>query len=375
MSQGSGGEKTEQPTPKRLRDARKKGQVARSQEIVTSTTLFAAIAYVWWNWGGFMQPMIEMMDMVARLAAGGSPDAGVKAIIYVFWEVTRMLAPLILVVIAFGIYSNYAQVGSLFAVEAIKPKMENISFKKGIKKIFSKKQLVELLKSIVKIGFLSTLLVMVFRSYLGVAMMALPCGIPCLTEITVQMLKVLFICAALAFLVIALFDITYQRRAHTKSLMMTKNEVKREYKENEGDPMIKGQRRQLAQELIMSESVSNTRKATAVVVNPTHFAVAIRYEPEKFRLPHVTAKGRNLMAAMIRAEAEKVGVPVFLNVPLARALYANSEVHDPVPENLFKPVAEILVWVQRNKELLYRGPLDKGVIDMARGDHRPKRSE
>ena len=162
------------------------------------------------------------------------------------------------------------------------------------------------------------------------------------------------------------------RKAHTKSLMMTKHEVKREYKENEGDPMIKGQRRQLAQELIMSENVSNARKATAIVVNPTHFAVAIRYEPEKFKLPRVTAKGRNLIAGLIRAEAEKAGVPVFLNVPLARALFANTEINDHIPENLFKPVAEILVWVSRNKHALYQGPRDAGAIDMEKGDHRPK---
>ncbi len=375
MSQGAGGEKTEQPTPKKLRDARKKGQVARSQEIVSASTLFAAIGYLWWNWGNIMLPLMEMMDMVARLAATDPGNSGIKAIVYIFREVALVLAPLLLVVIAFAIYSNYFQFGSLFALDAIKPKIENIGLKKGIKKIFSMKQLVELLKSIIKIVFLSTLLTIVFQSYLGATLTALPCGMPCLIDIAVSMLKTLFICAALAFFTIALADIAYQRRAHTKSLMMTKQEVKREYKENEGDPMIKGQRKQLAQELIMSESVSNARKATAIVVNPTHFAVAIRYEPEKFRLPMVTAKGRNLMAALIRSEAEKVGVPVFLNVPLARALFATAEVNDHIPETLFKPIAEILVWVQHNKELLYQGPLNEGLIDMERGDHRPKRSE
>src|SRR5690606_24101714 len=114
-------------------------------------------------------------------------------------------------------------------------------------------------------------------------------------------------------------------------------------------------RRQLAFELVMSDNVASARKATAVVVNPTHFAVAIRYEPEQNRLPRVTGKGRNLTAGLMRAEAEKAGVPVFLNVALARALFAAAEVNEAIPENLFKPIAEILVWVSRNKAALYQG--------------------
>lgn len=370
MSQGPGGEKTEKPTPKKIRDARKKGQVARSQEVVSAATLFAAIAYLWWNWSGLMQQQIEMFDVVAKLAASDPGARGVDATIFAFRAVAWALAPLLLIVIVFGIFSNYFQFGSIFSGETIKPKMENIGFKKGFKRIFSKRQLVELLKSILKIAFLSTLLAVVFRSYLGVSMNALQCGLPCLAEIAVAMLKALFLCAALAFGAIAIFDFVYQRRAHTKSLMMTKQEVKREHKENEGDPLIKGQRRQFAQELVMSESVEKARKATAIVVNPTRFAVAIHYDQEKTRLPRITAKGRNLHALLIRTEAEKAGVPVFLNVMLARALYATAEVDDYIPDELFKPIAEILVWVSRNKALLYRGPLETGLIDMERGDHR-----
>jgi type III secretion protein U len=176
--------------------------------------------------------------------------------------------------------------------------------------------------------------------------------------------------AALAFVIVALADLAYQRHAHTKSLMMTKEEVKREYKESEGDPLIKGKRRQLAQELAMSDSGHAARKGTAVVVNPTHFAVVLSYRPDELPLPIVTAKGRNIQAHFLRCQAEEAGVPVFRNVALARALFATAEIEHPIPDELFDAVAEVLAWVAKNKHLLYNGPLDHGVIDMDADDHK-----
>jgi type III secretion protein U len=370
VNNDAGGEKTERPTPKKIRDARKKGQVARSQEVVSASTLFASLAFLWWNWGGFMGQMTALMDIMALIATDNPGASLIDAIALTFGAIARALAPLLLVVIVFGVFSNYFQFGSVFSGETIKPKIENIGFKKGFKRIFSKRQLVELLKSVIKIVFLTALLYVVIRSYVGASLGVLSCGLPCLAEIAVQMLKAIFLCAAFAFATIALADFFYQRRAHTKSLMMSKHEIKREHKENEGDPLLKSHRKNLAFELIMNENVANARKATAVVVNPTHFAVAIQYDEERFRLPMITAKGRNLNAVLIRAEAEKAGVPVFLNVQLARSLYATVEIGEFVPDELFRPVAEILVWVRRNKDLLYQGPLATGVIDMQRGDHR-----
>jgi type III secretion protein U len=157
--------------------------------------------------------------------------------------------------------------------------------------------------------------------------------------------------------------------------MMTKEEKKREYKENEGDPHIKGYRKRLARELVNSDSGQKARNATAVVVNPTHVAVALNYDTEKLKLPLVTAKGLGHYAHYIRTEAERAGVPVFRNVSLARALYATADIDEVVPDELFDAVAEVLVWVQKNRELLYNGPLDHGVIDMDAGDHRRKKQD
>jgi type III secretion protein U len=152
--------------------------------------------------------------------------------------------------------------------------------------------------------------------------------------------------------------------------MMTKDEVKREYKESEGDPIVKGQRRALAQELAMSDGRKQVQTASAVIVNPTHLAVAIRYTKGDTPLPIVTAKGRERVAVDMRAEAERAGVPVFRNVPLARHLYAATEPGDYVPDAVFEAVAEVLAWVARHEATLYRGTLGHGAIDMERGDHR-----
>jgi type III secretion protein U len=365
-----GGEKTELPTPKKERDARQKGQVARSQEVVTTVSLLGVIGYLWASWGSITDQIIQLFDQAAMLSVGdfrSSAGAGVAA---AGWNVLMILAPVVGVTVIAGVAANYFQFGSLFSFESITPKMEKISPAAGFKRIFSMKQVVELLKSILKIVFLSVLLFFVIRDAIGPFFVSVSCGLICLGNVTSAMLFQTLVYSALAFTVVALADFAYQRKSHTKSLMMTKDEVKREYKESEGDPHIKGKRKQLAQELAMGDGGVAARKGTAVVVNPTHFAVVIRYEPEKQPLPTVTAKGRELQAHYLRGEAESAGVPVFRNVALARALYAEATLFEPIPDEFFDAVAEVLAWVAKNRELLYQGPLNHGDIDMEAGDHK-----
>jgi len=230
-------------------------------------------------------------------------------------------------------------------------------------------------QTLAKIVFLSTLLFLVVRSAIGPFIASLSCGFHCQTIIAASMLQQLLLYSALAFVIVAALDFMFQRYSYTKSLMMTKDEKKREYKESEGDPHIKGHRKRLARELINSDPGHRARTATAVVVNPTHVAVVLNYEAETLKLPIVTAKGLGHHAHYLRAEAERAGVPVFRNVSLARALYATADIDDIVPDELFDVVAEVLVWVKNNQHLLYKGPLDHGVIDMDAGDHRRKKEE
>lgn len=370
MSDGSSGEKTEQPSPKKIRDAREKGQVARSQEVVTSFTLAALIAYLWTNWRSIQAQILELFDLVTILPSNNFNDTVFLTLHAVSQRVVLIIAPVLGVTILSALIANYAQVGVLFAMENLIPKLERVSPAEGFKRVFSMKQLIELIKSTLKIIFLSITLYIVLSDVIGPFSHALECGLPCLAGLTSQVLGKLLIYSGFAFMIVAVADFVYQKHSYTKSLMMTKEDVKREFKESEGDPHIKGHRKQLAHELIMSDGPAATRKSTAVVVNPTHLAIAFRYKEGDTPLPMVVAKGRERNAHALRVAAEEAGVPVFRNVQLARALYASVEVDDFIPDDLFDAVAEVLAWVDKNRELLYKGRLSHGVIDMDIGDHK-----
>lgn len=370
MSGQSSGEKTELPTPKRVRDARQKGQVAKSQEVVTTVSLFAVIAYVWVAYDSITGKLILLFDQAALLSVGDVRAQLWAGISITSRELMLIMLPVLGVTVLAGVAANYFQVGSLFSFESIMPKLEKISPGAGFKRLFSMKSLVELLKSTLKIVFLSILLYFVIRGMLGAFLNSVACGLPCLTRITGIALTDTLLYSLLAFIIVAVADFAYQRHSFTKSLMMTKDEVHREYKESEGDPHIKGHRRQLAQELAMGDGNHAARTGSALVVNPTHFAVVLSYKPEERPLPVVTAKGRNFQAVQLRTAAEEAGVPVFRNVALARALFAEAELYAPVPDEFFDAVAEVLVWVEKNRSHLYAGRLDHGVIDMDAGDHR-----
>jgi type III secretion protein U len=366
----SSGEKTEQPTPKRERDARAKGQVARSQEVVTTISLFGVLLVIMAFGGEIWGRLIALLDTIARLAASDDPTALQAGLAAAYNETVVILVPILGVTLFLGIAANYIQVGTLFSLEAIQPKLEKISIGKGFKRIFSTKQLVEMLKSIVKIVFLSILLYFVIKNSIGPYLTAVYCEMSCIATVTTGVIWQMLWYSALAFIVVAGLDFVYQRHTHTKSLMMSKDEVKREYKESEGDPMVKGQRKQFAMELIMGDVKKQVPKSSAVIVNPTHLAIAIRYKEGQTPLPVVVAKGRMHQAYLIRAEAEAAGVPIFRNVPLAHHLFADCAVDDYVPDEVFGVIAEILAWVQKNQDKLYDGPLGHGDLDMERGDHR-----
>ncbi|MEL7346342.1 MAG: type III secretion system export apparatus subunit SctU [Pseudomonadota bacterium] len=361
---GPTGEKTEQPTPKKLRDARAKGQVARSQEVVTTVSLMAVIAYIWVNAEAFFDDMVVIIDLMAALVVADDPTAIQKGMAAAFEQISDTLLPIIGVTILAAVAGNYLQIGSVFAIDGVMPKLEKIDPMAGFKRVFSKKQLFEVLKSLFKIIFLSVMLYFVIEGAIRPLILSVHCGMACLTSITVVMLATILGITAFAFIVVAVFDFWFQQQTHTKSLMMTKDEVKREYKESEGDPMIKGQRKQLAQELIMGDPVQKTKKSSAVVVNPVHLAVAIDYRPGETPLPIVMAKGRNVMAHAMREAAELEGVPIFHHKRLARSMYAEARVGEYVPDEFFELLAEVLTWVERNRDDLYKGPLDHGMIDL-----------
>lgn len=365
-----GGEKTELPTPKKERDARQKGQVARSQEVVTTISMFGTIAVISAMGGLIWSRLTTLIDQIAAIAArkeGVSLDEGLA----LSWSVgVDLTLPILGTVIFLGIAANMGQFGVLTSLQALEPKMERISPMAGFKRIFSAKQLVELLKSVIKIVFLTVLLYIVLGDAIGPFISAVSCGMECMSTVTTSVMNRVLFMTAIAFVIVAVADLFWQRHSHTKSLMMSKEEIKREYKESEGDPHVKGHRKQVAMEMVMGDAPA--KKASALVVNPTHIAIALRYKDGETPLPMVTGKGMGALAVDMRADAERAGVPIFHNVALARHLYADSDINGFVPEDVFDVVAEILAWVARNEAALYQGPLQHGDIDMLRGDHHVK---
>jgi flagellar biosynthetic protein FlhB len=343
-------EKTEDPTPKRLNDARKKGQVAQSKEVTSTAIAICLFAVLAIAMGTFLRRLQEMILFPASVYQMDFPDALNAVFGVVFSTSLAILAPVISVAFIVALMAGYFQVGVLFAFEPIKPDLKKINPGAGVKKIFSGKNLIELLKSVFKIGFLGILLFFVIRDSIDPLMHAPPCGLPCIGIVTGELLaKVLIMCAA-AFIIVAAFDFFYQRYAYKKSLKMTKDEVKREYKEMEGNPEIKSQRRQLHQEMLQENMMQNVRQSTVVVTNPTHIAVALRYDEEKTPLPMVVAKGENLLAKRIIEIAQEEGIPVMQNVPLARALNAEVPVDRYIPADLIEPVVQVLQVVRELKE-------------------------
>jgi type III secretion protein U len=253
---------------------------------------------------------------------------------------------LIGIVFVVAILSNAIQVGVLFAFDGIKPKLDKLNPAAGFKRIFGMKNLIENLKSVLKVLFLSGLIIWIVYDAVGAAIRAPYCGLPCIEFVMAEMMKKIAIFTSAAFIIVAAFDYAFQKAQHIKSLKMTKDQVKREYKESEGDPLIKSKRRQLAQELVMSDQGSAVRKASVVVTNPTRIAIALRYVQGETPLPMVVAKGEHLNAERIIKIAKEAGIPIMENVPLARALMEEVEVDRYIPSELLEPVAEVLRWVR-----------------------------
>jgi flagellar biosynthesis protein FlhB len=345
----SGGEKTEQPTEKRLRDARRKGQVAKSQDLSSAVLLLAAVSVLWVA-SGYMgewlsRAMTEQLEFAASFkgelteeVALGALGSGVKALVLA-------LAPLFGLLVVVAVLVNYFQVGSVFSFETLKPKAEKLNPAEGFRQKFLKgRPYVELGKTALKLLIASLVVGAVLWGARGdiVRLTRQPSDVA--AAYTASLIFEIGVKIGLVFLALGAADYFLQRFLHRKELMMTKHEVREEYKETEGNPLHKSLRRQLHREILMQSIMAAVKRASVVVVNPTHVAVAIRYERGEMNAPVVVAKGAELQAAKIRELAKEAGVPVTRDVPLARALY-ELEVDSEVPEELYEAVAVVLRWV------------------------------
>ena len=344
----SSGEKTEMPTPKKLRDARQKGQVCTSKDIVSTAILIVLFAVLAWT----AVALVDDWDLAMAFVSGRIEENDVPAV----RESTKLFSFIIckhsfivvLVAALIGIVANTAQVGFLFTFEPIIPKLEKLSPVEGAKKIFSMKNLFEFLKNCVKILFLGYLLYKII--WAAVPELLTMCYgtvddiFPCLK----LMLKRLAGYTAFGYIVIAVVDRLFQGRNFTKQMVMTKDEVKREYKEMEGSAEVKQAQRQFRDELLNGpDPVKATKDANVVVTNPTRLAVGIRYDAKEGPLPRVCVAGSGQRARIIRETALAEGIPIMEDRPLARALFAKSKTGEYVPDEFLEPVAEVLKWAKR----------------------------
>lgn len=355
--EGPGGEKTEEPTTKKLEDARKEGQVAKSKEIGNAFGLLAMFLLLKLYISALGEGMIECFAAIyeqipdAIVMYGGAIPAATLSVLIrtMMFRILLLLAPVLLVGVTVAIVCDVVQVKWQPTTKPLQPKFSKLNPISGFKRIFSANSLIELLKSIAKIAIVSYVAYSylkdradeIFLLYDMPLMQAV--GLLGETAITVG------IRISAVYMVLAFLDLWYQRHKFKQDMRMTKQEVKDEYKNQEGDPQIKGKQKQRMQEASRRRMMQQLPEADVVITNPTHFAVAIKYDPEQFDAPFVIAKGQDYLAQKIKEIARENSVEIVENKPLARMLYANVDIGGVVPPELYQAVAEVLAFVYHLK--------------------------
>lgn len=355
FADGPGGEKTEPATPKKLSDARDKGQVAKSREIANGFGLLALflIIKIWvGNLGTqFLEVFSTTYNKIPEIVTFWNGNLPTNDIWVMFQNtmvtILKMLAPIFIVAVLVAFLCDVAQVKWKIAKKAMEPKLSKLNPISGFKKIFSANAIVELIKSIAKlviIGYVSYDYVkdkwqLLFSLYDMPLMQAL--------KLLAEQIIELGIRISIIYLILAFADFAYQKYKFNKDMMMTKQEVKDEYKQQEGDPKVKGKIRQKMQEASRRRMMQDLPTADVVITNPTHYAVAIKYDPEVADAPIVLAKGSDYLAAKIKEVAKEHQIEIVENKPLARMLYANVDIGQAVPPELYQAVAEVLAFVYK----------------------------
>ncbi|WP_018922537.1 flagellar biosynthesis protein FlhB [Salsuginibacillus kocurii] len=342
-------EKTEQATPKKKQDSRKKGQVAKSNDVNTAIVLLLVFLFMFLYAGVLGEHIFLMTQHVfTEFLTNEITMQSLPAMLQeVAVETAIVVLPIMLVAVTGGVLANLLQVGVMFAPEAIKPKPSKINPLKGLKRIFSVRALVELAKSLLKITLVGLLAFFILWMNADSLLKLMQ------KDVMEGFLEVAFltgligVLVAFLLLLLAIPDYVYQKHDYEKQIRMSKQDVKDEHKKMEGDPKIKSKRRQKQQEMATQRMMQEVPKADVVVTNPTHFAVALKYEEEKMDAPIIVAQGVDFVALRMRQLAQVNEVVLVEDKPLARALYHQTDIGDEVPEDLFKAVAEVLAYVYR----------------------------
>jgi flagellar biosynthesis protein FlhB len=352
MPDSGGQERTEKATSKRREEARRKGQVAQSREVPSVLIIMTAMGIFYfagsWIIGNMFQVIRDVYGQIDTLRLNEVSDVHVFAAV-IFKKVFFILIPFFLPLLIAGVAGNIGQIGFEMHGEPLKPKLTKFNPISGLKKLVSLKSLVELVKSIFKILIVGGIAYGVLKkeSLKFPALMQQEVG-DILIFIGQTAFKILLF-VSLALVVMAVLDYIYQRWHHEKDLKMTKQEVKDERRQSEGDPKIKGRIRKAQLEMAARRMMEAVPEADVVITNPTHLAVALKFDPEKMIAPTVLAKGSGDIAERIKAIAQNHQVPLFENKPLAQALYKMVEIGEFIPAELYRAVAEVLAYVYRLK--------------------------
>ncbi|MGZ8161528.1 MAG: flagellar biosynthesis protein FlhB [Methylobacter sp.] len=351
MAEDSGQEKTEEPTSKRLEDAQKKGQIARSRELNTFVMLMTSAMLLLMLGERMGNGLIEMMrtQFQASREIIFDPASTVIHFKQVMIDGVMVIAPFIAVMVIAAITAPLALGGWAFSWEAMAPKLEKLDPIKGISRLFALHGLIELVKALLKFLLIFFVAVMLFKYFFNEL---LGLGDEPLEQSIIHGLKVIGICFLLlsaSLILVVMFDVPYQLWEHSKKLKMTLQEIKDEMKESEGSPDVKGRMRRMQMEMAQNRMMAEVPKADVIITNPSHYAVALRYDQSANGAPRLVAKGVDLMAAQIRNVAIGANVPLVASPPLARALYYSTDLNKEIPQGLYLAVAQVLAYVYQLK--------------------------
>ncbi len=341
-------EKTEKATPKKLRDARKKGQVAKSQDFPSAFTFIVSIAatlaasgYIFDRIAAYLISTFKSIRHETDLQHR-APGVMMQAIEVIY----STSFPIALLTTLIGLLTSFLIIGPLFSMEAMKPDLKKLNPVSNLKNLFKFKTLFELLKSVLKIsGAIFLIYTVVWNSIPEIiATAAMP--VYAISQVFNEFLIKVVIRVGIFFLILAVFDLVYQKRHFAKEMRMEKFEVKQEYKDTEGDPHIKSKRKQTAQEIAYQEGPAAVKRAKALITNPIHIAVALSYKAEVDPAPKILVMGKGSAADQMIKLAVEYNIPIMRNVALAQTLFEKGELYHYIPEETYQAVAEILKWLE-----------------------------
>lgn len=356
-----GGDKTEKPTAKKLADARKKGDVPKSKDVTATATLFVWFIVFIFGAGFAGSRIAALFDHGFAILSGdadfasASRSLGMEAL----WALVAISAVALIPAAVTGVLTEFLQAGGVFTTEKLKPSLDKLNPVEGLKKMFSLDNLIEALKTFAKATLIVVILWLVLRGSLAEIIdrtgpLLQPAAdadgraaAASVLAYTGSLVRQALLWTFAVFVLVAVLDMGWQKHSFMKKMRMSLRDIRQEHKENEGDPLMKGNRRQLHEEWASQNAVGAARGANVLVVNPTHIAIAIDYDADSSPVPVVAAKGEGPLAQSMRKAAEEAGVPIVRHVTVARKLYEDAAVEELIPRDMFEAIAQIILWAKK----------------------------